>query len=71
MHTKPMAIYAYKPTKEGTKIWITSAGKALLCHNKSKIPTKILNRLMRIVEANSAEFIQAWQSHFGEISYYC
>lgn len=59
-----------RPTGEATKIWITSAGKALLCHNKSKIPDRILNRLLRIVEANSAAFQKEWQEHFGEIRFY-
>ena len=43
----------------------------MLCNNKSKIPERILNKLLRVVEANSAEFIEAWQNHFGEISFYC
>ena len=60
-----------KAQKDATKIWITSSGKALLCNNKSRIPDHILNKLVRIVEANSAEFINAWREHFGEISYYC
>ena len=58
-------------TRNATKIWITSAGKALLCDNNSHIPNRILNRMLRVVEANSAEFVQAWLEHFGEISYYC
>jgi hypothetical protein len=54
-----------------TKIWITSSGKALICNNNSRIPERILNRLLRVIEANSAEFMQIWKDHFGEISYYC
>lgn len=54
-----------------TKIWITSSGKALLCNNNSRISERILNRLLRVVEANSTEFVQAWKDHFGEITYYC
>ena len=57
--------------KDATKVWITSTGKTLLCNNKSKIPERILNKLLRVVEANSAEVIEAWQNHFGEISFYC
>ena len=59
------------PSSNCTKVWLTAAGHCLLCHNKSKIPPRILNRLMRIVEANSAEFINAWQNHFGEIRFFC
>ena len=60
-----------KATRNATKIWITRSGKALLCNNNSHIPERILNRMLRIVEANSAEFVQAWKNHFGDISYYC
>ena len=58
-------------TRNATKIWITRSGKALLCNNNSHIPERILNRMLRIVEANSAEFVEAWKDHFGAISYYC
>lgn len=58
-------------TANATKIWITSSGKALFCNNNSHIPERILRRLMRIIEANSAEFVQAWKEHFGEVRYYC
>ena len=54
-----------------TKIWITSTGKALLCNNNSRIPDRVLNKLLRMVEANSVEFVQTWKDHFGEVSYYC
>ena len=60
-----------RPTKDATKLWITSTGKALLCHNQSMIPSRLLNRLMKVVEANSEDFIKAWEMHFGEIRYYC
>ena len=60
-----------KATRNATKIWITRSGKALLCNNNSHIPERILNRMLRIVEANSTEFVQAWKDHFGDISYYC
>lgn len=55
-----------RPTPDATKIWITSAGKAVLCHNKSRIPERVLNRLLRVVEANAEEFVRAWREHFGE-----
>ena len=60
-----------KATSNATKIWITSSGKALICNNNSRIPERILGRLLRIIEANSAEFVQKWEDHFGETSYYC
>ena len=39
------------PTENGTKIWITKAGKCLLCNNASKIPERVLRNIMRIIEA--------------------
>ena len=60
-----------KATRNATKVWITSTGKALLCNNMSRIPERTLSKLLRVIEANSSEFIQAWLEHFGEISYYC
>lgn len=53
-----------------TKIWITSTGKALICNNNSKIPERVLKRIVRMVEANSAEIIQKWNSQFGETKYF-
>lgn len=58
-------------TANATKVWITSSGKTLLCNNASKIPTKDLKNIMRIIEANSTEILNKWYSHFKEISYFC
>ena len=46
-----------KASANATKVWITSTGKTLLCHNNSGIPERILNRLLRVVEANSQKII--------------
>lgn len=54
-----------------TKLWITSTGKVIICNNNSKIPDKILRKLIRIVEANSADIIDEWLNCFGEIRYFC
>lgn len=54
-----------------TKIWITSAGKALLCNNNSMIPEKILRNLVRVIEANSRQIIEKWLEYFGDIRYFC
>lgn len=43
-----------------TKLWITSAGKVILSNNNSKIPNKILRKLIRMIEANSADIIDEW-----------
>ena len=54
-----------------TKVWITSAGKALLRNNNSHIPLKTLNNMIRYIEANSGIIINKWYAQFGEIRYYC
>ena len=60
-----------KAISNGTKVWITSRGKTLLCNNRSEIPDHILKRLMKVIEANSEQIIADWAEHFGEISYFC
>jgi hypothetical protein len=60
-----------RATPNATKIWITSKGKTLLCHNNSKIPDKTLINIMRNIEANSSLIINGWYEYFGEIRYYC
>ena len=60
-----------KPQANGTKIWITSAGKCLLENNNSKIPEKILRNIMRIIEARSDDVVKKWFDFFGEVDYYC
>lgn len=59
------------PVPDSTKIWITKAGKCLLCNNSSKIPAKTLKNIMEIIEARSAEVINKWCTFFGEIDFYC
>ena len=60
-----------KPSHDATKLWITSAGKVIMSDNKSMIPDKMLGRIIRVIEANSEEFITAWLDRFGEIRYFC
>lgn len=60
-----------RATANATKIWITSTGKALLCNNKSRIPQRILKRMMRFIEANSSMIIEKWIEQFEKIRYYC
>ena len=54
-----------------TKLWISSNRKVMVCNNNTKIPERILQKVIRLVEANSTEIIEAWLEHFGEIRYYC
>lgn len=60
-----------RPTKNATKIWITKAGKCLLCNNSSHIPRQTLRNIMRIIESRSTEVIEKWISTFNEIQFFC
>ena len=60
-----------RATANGTKVWITRSGKALLCNNNAKIPVPVLRDLLRVIEANSDDIIKKWLAHFGQIEYYC
>ena len=59
------------PSPNATKVWITKTGKTLLANNNSKIPTHTLQRLLRIVEANSDTIIERWQEYFGQTRFFC
>ena len=59
------------PAAIATKVWITKAGKSLLCNNNSQIPPKTLRNLMDIIEARNQDIITKWLDFFGEIHYYC
>lgn len=59
------------PNQNATKVWITSTGKCYLCHNKTRIPERLLRDLMRVIEARSDEVIRKWTDFFGAISFYC
>ena len=60
-----------RATANATKLWITQSGKVILSNNNSRIPEKVLKKLMRVIEANSASIIEKWLSYFDEIRYYC
>lgn len=60
-----------RPTKNATKVWITSTGKCLLANNDSKIPKTTLNAIMRIIETRSFEIMSKWKELFGELKFYC
>ena len=38
-----------RPQPNGTKIWITQAGKCLVENNDSKIPEKALKNIVRVI----------------------
>lgn len=58
------------PSKNSTKVWITSAGRAYLANNNSQIPPKALRNIMRIIEARSTEIGRLWVDYFGQLNYY-
>ena len=60
-----------RATRNATKVWITGSGKALLCNNNSKIAEKMMNKLLRFIEANSRFIVDKWIETFGEIEYFC
>ena len=60
-----------EPRKDATKVWITQSGKCLLANNRSQIPERILNHLLRFLEANSEEIVERWYQQFHEITYFC
>lgn len=59
------------PSGNATKVWITKAGRCLLCNNNSKIPNHVLKNILAIIEARSEEVIAKWLDFFGEVRYYC
>ena len=59
------------PSANATKIWITRAGKCLLANNNSRINPRVLQNILRIIEAHNEEVVMKWIAHFGEISYFC
>ncbi|MBO5729976.1 MAG: DUF4160 domain-containing protein [Treponema sp.] len=60
-----------KPVPNATKIWITKDGKCSLANNNSKIPSVVLNKLMRVIEARSFEIINKWELYFNIVDFYC
>ncbi|MBQ1876863.1 MAG: DUF4160 domain-containing protein [Selenomonas sp.] len=73
MPLEPIHVHIAKgaPVANGTKVWLTSSGHCLLCHNKSKIPRHILHNIMRVIEARNQDVKEKWYNFFGEITYYC
>lgn len=42
-----------KLVQNATKVWITQTGHCLLCNNNSHIPERVLNNVMRVIEAKN------------------
>ena len=60
-----------KPVPHATKVWITKDGKCSLANNNSKLPSVVLNKILRVIEARAFEVVAKWKDYFGEIKYYC
>jgi hypothetical protein len=70
---EPIHVHVSKgiPTKNATKIWITKAGKCLICNNNSKISRNELHYIQAIIETRVDDVITKWIEFFGEVSYFC
>ena len=60
------------PSPNATKIWITKNGGCIVAHNKSRIPPKDLNHLLRIIQNDFFVICDEWKKFFDvdEIKYY-
>lgn len=45
--------------------------KCSLANNNSKLPSVVLNKILRVIEARAFEVVAKWKDYFGEIKYYC
>lgn len=70
---EPIHVHISKgaPSSNATKVWITSTGNCLLCHNNSRIPSHTLRNIMRMIETQSDDIKELWGKYFGEIRYFC
>lgn len=55
-----------RPVSNATKVWITKSGKCSLANNNSRIPTAVLNKMLRVIENRSSYIIKKWTEFFGE-----
>ena len=60
-----------RPQRNGTKIWITKSLRCIVAHNKSKIPTHILNDIISLIEVRAMYICSEWKKQFEGISFYC
>ena len=68
---EPIHVHVSKsPQKDSTKVWLNKDGSCELINNNSKIPSKELNRIIRVIEDNYELVTSKWIDHFGEISFH-
>ena len=70
---EPIHVHVAKkrPVEHASKFWITQTGKVIMANNDSQYSSKLISRLMRILEANSSIIVEKWIDYFDEIHYYC
>lgn len=63
---EPIHVHVCKgtPKENATKIWIEEQPR--LEHNKSRVPRKVLNKIMKWLAVNRALIIEAWHDHFNQ-----
>lgn len=72
-NNEPVHVHVSKanPTANATKLWITKDHTVMLCHNRSRIPSKDLAKIIDAVAFMSINICESWVLTFGYIDYYC
>lgn len=72
---EPIHVHISKgtPSANSTKIWITKSGGCIVANNKSKIPEKELNDILRTISENYFFIVAEWKKYFDikEVKFYC
>ncbi len=72
---EPIHVHVCKgsPSKQSTKIWLTSKGGCIVAANGAKIPEKSLSELCEIISAQHSFICEKWKAFFlvEDISFYC
>ena len=65
-NNEPIHVHVGKhvPSKNDTKLWLTSDGGCIVANNNGKIPTHDLNEIMQIVSAQFFLICASWKEHF-------
>jgi len=61
------------PSPNATKIWITRNGGCIVANNRSRIPQKDLNHLLKIIQIEYFTICNEWKAFFDveDIKFYC
>lgn len=63
---EPVHVHVDKQiSSHSTKIWILSDGSTYLENNNSKIPSKDLKRIQKVIEVYSGLIVSMWEKYFG------